>query len=277
MSANWWEAAPLVNEPTPEPAKKKKEQNWWDEAPLLGEATAAPETAPAPQRSAGFGPLALLKESLPAVKQELTSIFTPETVQGVGTNIPLTTELSILSSNLETIDESALNPEQKRQAQARKTAQKTGFFAPVSRDFTGYSRSRSWRWRRASVAPPSSAIQASRNKEAGRARDAAGKTPGAISAPVIQARRYQADMPGKAANHRSGASAGPGTIIAIDCAKAKVMAAISGPIMARVTVATRAAKSPSTSNSLQHASSVPVASSGNSAPGSASRAPSMAA
>ena len=50
MSANWWEAAPLVNEPTPEPAKKKKEQNWWDEAPLLGEATAAPETAPAPQK-----------------------------------------------------------------------------------------------------------------------------------------------------------------------------------------------------------------------------------
>jgi hypothetical protein len=38
MSANWWEAAPLFNEPTPAPTKKKEEQNWWEEAPLLGEA-----------------------------------------------------------------------------------------------------------------------------------------------------------------------------------------------------------------------------------------------
>ena len=71
MSANWWEAAPLVNEPTPEPAKKKKEQNWWEEAPLLGEATAAPEAAPvSPEQQSpiSFGPLGMLVESVRSMK-----------------------------------------------------------------------------------------------------------------------------------------------------------------------------------------------------------------
>lgn len=71
MSANWWEAAPLVNEPTPEPAKKKKEQNWWEEAPLLGEVTVAPEVAPvSPEQQSPipFGPLGMLVESVRSMK-----------------------------------------------------------------------------------------------------------------------------------------------------------------------------------------------------------------
>ena len=71
MSANWWEAAPLFNEPTPAPTKKKEEQNWWEEAPLLGEATVAPEVAPvSPEQQSPipFGPLGMLVESVRSMK-----------------------------------------------------------------------------------------------------------------------------------------------------------------------------------------------------------------
>jgi hypothetical protein len=121
MAANWWEIGKLVDT---KPTTKDEEKNWWEIGRVVEEPKEeAPQSSVAPtaesaQGPVGFGPLSMLMQSLPAVKEELTSVFTPETVQGVGTNIPLTAQLAILSSNLETIDTKMVDSPEKRQAQA---------------------------------------------------------------------------------------------------------------------------------------------------------------
>jgi hypothetical protein len=120
MAANWWEIGKLVDT---KPTTKDEEKNWWEIGRVVEEPkkepqpSVAPEAQPA-QGPVGFGPLSMLMESLPAVKQELTSVFTPETVQGVGSNIPLTAQLAILSSNLETIDNTMVDSPEKQKTQA---------------------------------------------------------------------------------------------------------------------------------------------------------------
>jgi hypothetical protein len=120
MAANWWEIGKLVDT---KPTTTDEEKNWWEIGRVVEEPkkepqpSVAPEAQPA-QGPVGFGPLSMLMESLPAVKQELTSVFTPETVQGVGSNIPLTAQLAILSSNLETIDNTMVDSPEKQKAQA---------------------------------------------------------------------------------------------------------------------------------------------------------------
>jgi hypothetical protein len=131
MAANWWEIGKLVDT---KPTTKDEEKNWWEIGRVVEEPkkepqpSVAPEAQPA-QGPVGFGPLSLLMQAVPAVRQgitsavepvreELTSVFTPETVQGVGANVPLATQLAILSSNLETIDSTMVDSPEKQKAQA---------------------------------------------------------------------------------------------------------------------------------------------------------------